>query len=182
MYASANPSTLNSLTSELCLAAALKPLVPGDRAAAALAARHPHAGVLLAVDDAPAHLRRAERGPSTRESLCAHARTHHDRRVVVGVERDRPAAEPEVAEAADEAGGGADAVLELLAAAAVAVLLDAPEVRQLARVERPQRAAGLPRHPLPAVHAQEAVAVVPEQDSFFSWRPLYCLQEWGRGI
>ena len=45
------------LTSEIRLASALEPLVPHHGATAPLAAGHPHAGVLLAVHHAPAHLR-----------------------------------------------------------------------------------------------------------------------------
>ena len=63
-----------SLTSELGLAPALKSLVPDDRATAALAARHPHAGVLLAVDDAPTHLRRKDDQLET--GLCKRAFAH----------------------------------------------------------------------------------------------------------
>lgn len=81
---------------------------------------------------------------------------------MVRVEGDRPPAELEIAEAADEAGGCPYATLEFLPSVVSALALDPAEVRQFSRVERPQRPEGLPRDPLPAVHPQEAVPMVPE--------------------
>ena len=91
--------------------------------------------------------------------------THHDCGVVVRVEGDRPPAELEVSEAADEAGRGSDATFQFFRFS-VFSLLDAAQVRQFPHVERPQRPAGLSRDPLPAVHPQEAVAVVPGERSW----------------